>query len=124
MKPKYTLLILLILPAMACFQSNKLQATITPATGTAAVPTAITSAPIVYIPSPTGTQEPACIVTANETLNLRELPGTDAAGIAILVRGDQLTILPDPAQGVWIRVRNLDLNIEGWINSNFCKRKN
>lgn len=73
-------------------------------------------------PAPTfEANPPACIVTATETLNLRAAPGTSAAVIGILRHGDLLTILPDPAQGNWIRVRVGD--VAGWINQSFCERK-
>jgi uncharacterized protein YgiM (DUF1202 family) len=61
-----------------------------------------------------------CTVTALEALNLRQSPGTSSAVIATLKHGDLLTILPQPAQGVWIPVRAGDL--EGWIHSNYCER--
>jgi uncharacterized protein YgiM (DUF1202 family) len=67
-------------------------------------------------------KETTCTVTALEALNLRESPGTSSAVIATLKHGDLLTILPQPAQGVWIPVRAGDL--EGWINSNYCERNN
>ncbi len=63
---------------------------------------------------------PTCIVTALETLNLRESPGTDSAVIAVLMHGDRLTLLPDPAQGNWIHIQMTDRN--GWVNSNYCQR--
>ena len=112
---KTILLVLLALPSLACFMSNVALAAVAPTT-------AITDSPIVYLPTPTGTQEPACRVTALETLNLRKAPGAGSAVIAVLKHGDLLTILPGPAQGVWIRVRVSGL--EGWINSNYCERKN
>lgn len=61
----------------------------------------------------------ACTVTALETLNLREAPGTSAAVIAVLRHGEILTILDDQPVGDWIHVQRGDRT--GWINSNYCK---
>lgn len=85
-------------------------------------PTATETRTVPKTAQPAPTDLPVCIVTAFETLNLRETPGTNAAVIAILKHGDQLTILPGPAQGVWIYVKAQDR--AGWINSNYCKGKN
>ena len=103
--------ILLFLPllALACFATAYPPAT---ATETRAAQETAQASP---------TKAPLCIVTAFEALNLRATPGTEAAVIAILKHGDQLTILPDPAQGIWIRVQSDGR--AGWINSNYCKEK-
>lgn len=87
--------------------------------------TAPTDAPIVptrtaQIPRVIEAEAITCTVTALEALNLREAPGTSSAVIAVLKHGDLLTILPQPAQGVWIPVRSGSL--EGWIHSNYCER--
>ncbi|MDX9690748.1 MAG: SH3 domain-containing protein [Alphaproteobacteria bacterium] len=106
---KKIILLLQVLPFLACTLTN----------GAAA-------------PLPTATDEPAqvlptvtpkaitCTVTAFEALNLRQSPGMSSAVIAVLRNGDLLTILPQPAQGKWILVRAGGL--EGWIHSNYCER--
>ena len=109
MKKTFSLLLCLSLLALACFATAYPPAT---ATETRAATKTAQLSP---------TAAPLCIVTAFEALNLRATPGTQAAVIAILKHGDQLTILPDPAQGIWIRVRIDDR--AGWINSNYCKGK-
>lgn len=73
-------------------------------------------------PSQTPTAESiTCTVTAFETLNLRAQPGTSAAVIAVLKRGEVVTLLPHPSQKNWIPVTAGGLS--GWINSNYCKGK-
>lgn len=74
--------------------------------------------PVQITPSPTA-EAITCTVTAFETLNLRAQPGTSAAVIAVLKRGEVVTILPHPSQENWIPVTAGGLH--GWINSNFCK---
>ena len=107
MKPIYLLIALLAFPALAC-------------TSSAAQLTHPTDQPAQL--APTETAIPAtCTITAFETLNLRAGPGTAEAVKAVLSKGDQLTILPDPPQGAWIHVRAGDLT--GWINSKYCKGK-
>lgn len=113
------LILLLSLSSLACFSSGSLaaQATITP-TATAAA--AITSAPILYIPSPTGTGAPECVVMA-ETLNVRSKPeGLEESNVlAWIYSGDTVTILD--ARGAWLYIRAGSVN--GWINSKFCRGK-
>ena len=80
----------------------------------------------IQTPKPTQTAQAAqdepitCTVTALETLNLRATPGTSAAVTAILNNGEEITILPHPTQGNWIRVQT-DKG-EGWINQTYCER--
>lgn len=118
MKKIFILILLLSMSSMACYMSKPTQqATITPPAG-ASGPTAITSAPIKYIPSPTGTQEPACIVTA-EKLNVRKEPESDV--IARLYLGDLVTVLEDAPRGAWIRIQAG--SVSGWIHKDYCKGK-
>jgi len=110
------ILLLLVLPALACTLTN----------GTTAQEPSQSAETIKAIKppqlAPSEMAIPAsCTVTAIEALNLRESPGTSAEVIATLSHGDLLTILPHPAQGVWIPVRAGDR--EGWINSNYCERE-
>ena len=73
-------------------------------------------------PKPTTTPQ-TCIVTAQESLNLRIGPGTSYAVINWLKTGEVLTITNEPDVDAWIQVIT-DTHITGWINSNFCIRKN
>ncbi len=107
---KYLLLLLLVLPALAC----KAQAP-TPPSSPAQVRAAIKPAQL------TQAQITTCTVTALEALNLREGPGTDSAVIAVLDHGDLVTILPEPAQGIWIQIQAQELS--GWINSTYCTKE-
>jgi len=109
---KNIFLILLLLPSLACYISNN--ATQTPITPTDAIKTA----PVVYIPLPTNTEEPTCTITAQK-LNLRLNP--DSSVIAWLYQGDLVTVLGE-TRGKWIQVRAAD-NVTGWIRSNYCKGK-
>jgi hypothetical protein len=112
-------LILLILPALACFAGNKTQTIITSKITT--VPATIIFPPVNYIPLPTSTQMPACIVSV-KSLNVRSSPESDVIGW--LYSGDLITILEDTPhdRGAWIRIQAGV--ITGWINSKYCKRKN
>lgn len=103
---------LLVLPLLACTLTE----------GAAAQLPAPTDQPTQAIQiAQVVTAEPiTCTVTAIETLNLRDAPGTSAAVIAVLKHGDRLTILPHPNEGNWIRVKTETR--EGWINSNYCER--
>ena len=117
---KKRVLILLILSALACYAGNKIQATITPITATAA-------APILFIPSPTSEVVTMCQVkTGIETglLNLRDGPSMSYKPLEILHEGDPLTLLQDPANDGWIKVKSL--SFAGWVNSNYvtCKKEN
>lgn len=118
MKNKKIYLILLILPMLACYMSTPTQqATITPPAGaTAPALSATAAAPIVYIPTPTGTASPACIVTA-EKLNVRKEPEADV--IAWLYSGELVTVLEDAPRGMWIHIRAG--SVTGWIHKDFCK---
>ena len=108
---KNMLLILLLLPSLACYISNTTQTAIAPTE-------AIQPAPVVYIPLPTNTRQPTCIITAQK-LNMRSNP--DSSVIAWLYQGDLVTVLGE-TRGKWIRVRAAD-NVTGWIHSNYCKGK-
>ena len=108
---KNMLLILLLLPSLACYISNTTQTAIAPTE-------AIQPASVVYIPFPTNTQEPTCTITAQK-LNMRSNP--DSSVIAWLYQGDLVTVLGE-ARGKWIQVRAAD-NVTGWIHSNYCKGK-
>lgn len=103
MKKASLLLILMILPALAC------------ATTTSA-PLKATSA---HLSHPEGAE--TCTVTAALALNLRAGPGTSYAVLDTLKRGDILTLLPQPAHDLWIAVRAQEL--EGWVHSTYCERK-
>lgn len=110
-------LLLLILPALACFTSNKIQAMNVPTI--VAASTAITPAAINNSPSPTFTQASTCTVTA-KSLNVRSNPESDVVGW--LYSGDLVSILEDPPRGEWIHIQVG--NITGWIYSKYCTRKN
>ncbi len=62
-----------------------------------------------------------CTVSV-ENLHLRDQPGVNGVVIGWLKLGDVLTVLPDPPVDDWIRVRRGEA--VGWINSNYCERKN
>lgn len=114
MKKKILLLLLFFpLSALACFMSNPARATITP-NPSAAV------AEVIYMPSPTGTHEPACTVTA-ENLNVRSQPEGQAESSVLtwLYSGDIVTILE--TRGAWVQIRAG--NVTGWINSKYCEGK-
>lgn len=79
------------------------------------------------IPSPIQTNQdrPAltptpiyCAVTAAEALHMRDAPNVKGIVIAWLSSGDQLTLLPDPPSGVWVKVTTAG-NVTGWVNSIF-----
>lgn len=106
------LVFLLVLPALACTLTNGVTAQIPASTAGPSKP--VRPAQVIEAEADT------CTVSASNALNLREAPGTSSAVIAILKHGDLLTILPQPAQGVWIPVRAGQLH--GWINSNYCER--
>ena len=61
-----------------------------------------------------------CIVTAAESLHLRDGPGLDGTVIAWLGPGDELILLPDPPAGDWVKVQFGKLT--GWIHSHYCER--
>ncbi len=106
-------LLLLALPALACF-TNTLQPTATP-TPTVKVATLAGS------PLPT-VQEPTCIVTA-QSLNIRSNPGVNGSPVlGWLYQGDFVTILEDAPHGNWIRIQAGI--VSGWINSKYCTRSN
>ena len=117
MKKIFCVLILLALASLACSLSlteptANLSASL--ATGTA-------------IPSPAATITPTatasldkCEVTA-EALHLRDAPNIEGLVLAYLHHGDQLTILPDPPSGEWVKVMT-GVDITGWINSLYCER--
>jgi uncharacterized protein YgiM (DUF1202 family) len=118
---KYLWLLLMILPALACYQTS---GAIKPAAATVTA----TDAPIITAtdapkPLQLATPETAmlqqCTVTALDTLNLRKAPGTDAEVIGILHHDDLVTILDTSPQDHWIQVRTRDR--DGWINSRFCE---
>lgn len=89
---------------------------------TAAPPSSPTQARAAIKPAQlTQAQISTCTVTAVQSLNLREGPGTDSAVIAVLAHGDLVTIRPEPAQGIWIPIQARDLI--GWINSTYCKKE-
>ncbi len=73
-------------------------------------------------PTPT-TIPQKCIVTAQESLNLRMGPGMSYEAINWLKTGEVLAITNEPGVGAWIQVIT-DTHITGWINSNFCIRNN
>jgi uncharacterized protein YgiM (DUF1202 family) len=106
-------LILLVFSALACTLTNSPAAQnirpTDPPTGPAQLVQIVPTAAI------------TCTITAMQSLNLRAGPGTSAAVIAVLKRGDVLTILPHPDEGNWIRVKAESL--EGWINKNYCETK-
>jgi len=75
--------------------------------------------------APTGTASttPApstCVVTAAESLYMRDAPGMAGIVITWLKPGDQLILLPDPSSGAWVKVQFE--NFTGWINSHYCER--
>lgn len=110
---KIYLLILLVLPALACFMPTATPAPITPTT-------AATPAQVAYLPHPTNTPQPACTITA-ESLNIRTQPeggANESSVIGWLYSGDVVTIL-DSSRGAWLEVRAGD--VTGWINSTYCK---
>jgi len=116
---KKILLILLILPALACNSTltqpaANLSMSVTTET---AIPAPTPSKAI----TPTATASPeTCEVTA-EALHLRDAPNIDALVIAWLNQGDQLIILSTKPSGDWIQVQFQ--TITGWINSTYCERK-
>jgi hypothetical protein len=76
------------------------------------------------LPSPTititVTASPETCQVIADALHVRDAPNIDGIVIAWLRSGDQLTILPDPPSGDWIRVQSGP--ITGWINSHYCER--
>ena len=42
--------------------------------------------------------------------------------IAWLIKGEQLTLLPNTPAGDWVKVRT-GHDLTGWINSNYCERQ-
>lgn len=115
---KKILLILLILPALAC------RSTITKPTTNLSMDVYLETA----TPSPTPQITDTATVTASpeacevkaDALHLRGAPSIEGTVIAWLVKGDQLTILSDPPSGGWIQVTTADNQI-GFVNSHYCK---
>ncbi len=114
------LLLLLILPSLACnlsivkqpmpaAMSNQLIPT------TTALPSP-TSTPILTSTASLG----VCKVTA-EVLHLRTAPSIDGTVIAWLIKGDVLVVLRSPAAESWWEVETAD-HRTGWINSLYCER--
>lgn len=124
MKNKKLYLILLMLPALACYGSNKAQATITPTR--TITPITATAAPMLYIPSPTPEAETLCQVKTGidaGLLNLRDGPSMSYKPLEVLHEGDPITLLEDPARGEWIKIKSL--SFQGWVNSNYvtCEKE-
>ena len=117
---KKILFILLIFPAIACSSTlTKPAANLSTGNSTATA----TYSPILSITDTaiaTASSE-ACEVIA-DALHLRDAPSIEGLVIAWLVKGDQLTILTDLPVGDWVKVQTDD-DLIGWINSNYCKRK-
>jgi uncharacterized protein YgiM (DUF1202 family) len=115
MKHKLVFVLLSFPLLLACFFGD-----VTPLAIAATPP--MTAAPVVYLSTPTPTQQPVCLVTV-KALNLRSNPGVDDSNVlAWLHQGDAVTILDDKARGEWLHIRTG--NITGWIHSKYCERKN
>ena len=71
-------------------------------------------------PSPIPTAPITCTVTAAESLHLRETADIKGTVITWLSPGNQLTLLPDPPVGAWVKVTTADALI-GWVNSTYCE---
>jgi uncharacterized protein YgiM (DUF1202 family) len=119
MKHIYILLLLLALASLAC--SLSLTEPTANLSASLATVTAIPSPAATITTEPTGTASlDKCEVTA-EALHLRNTPNIEGLVLAYLNQGDQLTILPDPPSGEWVKVMTGD-NLTGWINSQYCER--
>ena len=118
--PFALLLVLLLLPSLAC----SLTSSLAPGAMVASMPT-ITPTPGVSpaLPTPTDTATPThettCTVTAAEALNLRAGPGTSYQVIDWLKPGQVLTVI-DQA-GTWIQVTT-PTGAAGWVNLIYCSK--
>lgn len=115
-------LFVLGLALLACSISPEM-----PTTGNAAeilptksIPSPIPTIPIKTEPAETPITPEVCTVSAAESLHMRDAPTIKGNVIIWLFPGDQLTILPDPPVGVWVKVTTAD-NLTGWVNSIFCE---
>ncbi|MBX3036757.1 MAG: SH3 domain-containing protein [Anaerolineales bacterium] len=108
---KKIIILLLVLPFLACTLTN----TSKPALDDATLQT-------LKRPQVFKTDEVAitCTVTAFQTLNVREAPTMQSAVIAVLKHGEIVNILPDDIEKVWLKIQTQ--NVTGWIHSNYCER--
>jgi len=114
---KKILLLLLILPALACAFANPIENLGAGVSTETAIPS---PAPMIT-PTIAGTASPEICKVIAGVLNLRDAPTTAGHVIAWLYEDDQITILPDPPVGDWRKVMTAD-KLTGWINSQYCER--
>ena len=111
------LILLLILPALACSTSFT-----EPAANLSAGVSTETAIPAPTPPiTPTATASPETCKVIAEALHLRDAPNIEGLVLVFLNQGDQLTILSDPPSGEWVKVMT-GANLTGWINSIYCIR--
>jgi uncharacterized protein YgiM (DUF1202 family) len=109
-------LLLLVLPALACFTGNKIQAmNVLPTIVTMPIP--FKSAVIDNSPTPAHMRV-TCTVTV-KSLNVRSGPESNVVGW--LSSGNLVSILEDPPRGDWMHIQAG--NVTGWIYSKYCTRK-
>ena len=117
---KKILLLLLILPALAC-SGSILKPTATMSAIVSLTEQILLSPTPTIKPGPEKTETPdICTVTAAESLHLRDAPNIEGTVITWLTPGDELTLLPDPPSGDWVKVQFGKFT--GWIHSNYCER--
>ncbi len=66
-------------------------------------------------------------VTALQTLNVRQYPGTGSQGVGILHTGEIVTVTGKPCEGDWIEIKyhwdtGDDVGETAWINSQYVTK--
>jgi len=122
-KKTITLLILLILLAVAAVFSLACFAGAMPATPpkTAPPPVEDPAALTIYAPLAASPTPPAaCAVTA-ESLNVRTAPeGVESSRVLAWVYAGEVVTITE-TRGAWLFIRAG--SVEGWINSKFCRKE-
>lgn len=118
---KRLLLILFILPALACSSTIAKPAPAPAQLIDIPITERIAPSPAWLEPAATATASPESCEVSAEGLHVRDAPGLEGTVIAWLRRSDHLTILPDPPVGDWVKVQTADAII-GWIKSTYCER--